>query len=221
MCEAFPDAQKMFHLDTIGLGQNTKEGDLKLYQEELQTNGTFAKIWSDSERSEAFPFGGHVPSSPVFHSSVAKYMKFGEMREFFFGEKGAAQNPAYDFIIDPSLNEAYQSLKNQMPQMQAAQQSLQLEQMQQQMGQAEQQAQQQQQEAEQAQQEPEQEGPTQEEQLAQSEDSRDQESHEQEMRHKEEKHRLNLRLAFQEAQAKHSASALSGIVHRAKTRAKG
>jgi hypothetical protein len=219
-CEAFPDAQKMFHLDTIGLGQNTKEGDLQLYQEELQTNGTFAKIWADSERSEAFPFGGHVPTSPVFHASVAKYMKYGEMREFFFGEKGAAQNPAYDFVIDPSLNEAYQSLKTQMPQIQAAQQSLQLEQMQQQMGMAEQQAQQQQEAEQQGQQEPEQEGPTQEDLIAQQEENREQEAHEQEIRHKEEKHQLNLRLAFQDAQARQSTNVLSGIVHRAKNRHK-
>jgi hypothetical protein len=220
--EAFPDARETFFLETIGLGQNTKEGDLQLYKEELETNGTFAKIWADSERSEAFPFGGHVPTSPIFHQSVAKYMRFGEIREFFFGEKGALKNPAYDFLIDPSLNEAYQSLKNQMPQMQAQQQQLQIQQQQQQMQMEQTQMQMQ---TEQAQQQPQEEQPQENQELQQKEveaadadESRKQEAHDQKMRHNEDKHSLNLRLAYADAQAKRSVNALSGIVQRAKAK---
>jgi hypothetical protein len=231
--EAFPDVKKTFYLDAIGLGQNTKEGDLQLYQEELQTNGTFAKIWADSERSEAFPFGGHVPTSPIFHASVAKYMKFGEMREHFFLEKGASKNPAYDFIIDPALDQTYQSLKNQMPQMQAQQQALQLQSQQQQMQMADEQMKQQsqaaeqqsqQQEAQQSQEaEPQQPDEVQQQEMAHAdaEETRKQQAHDQKMKHGEDKHQLNLRLAYEESRAQRSANALSGIIHRAKTRPAG
>jgi hypothetical protein len=227
VCETFPEARNIFSLEAIGLGQNTKEGDLELFQEELQTNGTFAKIWADSERSESFPFGGHVPTSPIFHASVAKYMKFGEMREYFFGEKGAAQNPAYDFIIDPALNEAYQSSKTQMPQMQAQQQQMQLQQQAQQMQMADDQMKMQQQQAEAeaqaaAQQDPENPELQQKEvEAADFDQQRKQESHEQKMRHKEDEHGLNLRLKYEEARAAQKAQSntvLSGIVQRVKAK---
>jgi len=122
--EAFPQAKDVFYLDGVGLGQNTKEADLAIYKEELQTSGTFAKIWSDSERSETFPYGGHVPTSPVFHENVAKYMKYSKFMYYFFHEEDAMNNPAYDFIIDPALNEAYQTLKNEMPDLQRKQAEL-------------------------------------------------------------------------------------------------
>lgn len=225
VCEAFPEAKDIFHLEAIGLGQNTREGDLELFKEELNTNGTFAKIWANSERSEAFPFGGHVPTSPVFHQSVARYMRFGEMREHFFGEKDASKNPAYDFLIDPALNEAYQALKNQMPQMQAQQQALQIEGQKQQMEMASTQMQQEQQQQEAQQQQGQADGQQnealqqQEVQSMKEDGSRKQQSHEQKMRHNEEKHRLNLRMAVDEARAKKDATVLSGIVHRAKSKA--
>lgn len=227
VAEAFPEAREMFFLETIGLGQNTREGDLQVYKEELETNGTFAKIWADSERSEAFPFGGHVPTSPIFHQSVAKYMKFSEIREFFFGEKDALKNPAYDFLIDPSLNQAYQELKNSVPQMQAQQQQLQLQQQAQQMQMEQQQMQMaQQQQDQQAQQQSQEQQPSEADQqmqqqemdAASADETRKQEAHEQKMRHNESKHNLNLRLAFEEAKAQRSASALAGIVQRAKSK---
>jgi len=127
--ETFEEAKSIFKFSAIGLGQNSKEADLALYREELQTSGTFGKIWADSERIESFPFGGNVPTSPLFHSSVAPYMKMSEMRHYFFGDKDALQRPEYDFFLDISKNEMYQSLKNKNVQMSAEQQAIQLEQM--------------------------------------------------------------------------------------------
>lgn len=125
--EAFPQVKDVLMFEVIGLGQNTKEADLSLYKQELETSGTFAKIWADSERSENFPFGGDVPTSPIFHQNVAIYMKMAEMRHYFFKDKDALTNPAYDFFVFPAFNEAYQALKVQSVQMQQqmAQQQLQ------------------------------------------------------------------------------------------------
>lgn len=127
--ETFEEARSIFKFSPIGLGQNSKQADLAIYKEELQTSGTFGKIWSDSERIESFPFGGNVPTSPIFHSSVVPYMKMSEMRYYFFGEKDALDKPEYDFFLDISKNEMYQSLKTGQVKMNAEQQGIQLEQM--------------------------------------------------------------------------------------------
>lgn len=125
--QTFPESKNVFRFTAIGLGQNTKEADLAVYKEELQTSGTFGKIWADSERIEAFPFGGAVPSSPLFHSSVAQYMKMSEMRYYFFGEKDALDKPEYDFFLDPVKNEMYKAEKYGLSALQAEQAKLGLE----------------------------------------------------------------------------------------------
>ena len=225
--ETFPDAKETFLLEPIGLGQNTKEGDLALYKEELQTSGTFAKIWADSERSESFPYGGHVPTSPIFHANVAKYMKYSMFLYHFFGEKDALTNPAYDFIIDPALNEAYQTLKAQKPQMEAEQMQLQTEQMQmqnQQMGQQPPPGQ------EEAQQGEEQADPALQEKEIQMQSAEhkqkmqmEKEKHDQKIQMEREKHQLNLRLAYQKALAERQHmgnpnNAFQKIINGAKTK---
>jgi len=139
--ETFPESQSIFTFSPIGLGQNTKEADLAIYKEELQTSGTFGKIWSDSERIESFPFGGNMPASPVFHSSVAVYMKMSEIRFHFFGDANALNDPTLDFFVDPTRNEMYQAEKYGMTKVNADAAKLGLEMQQQQMAMQEQQMQ--------------------------------------------------------------------------------
>ena len=105
--EVFEQAKGSFAIEPIGLGQNTKAADLEIYKEQLQTDGTFGRIWADSEHPETFPFGENVPTSPLFHQGPAKYMKYSELRYHFFKDQSALDNPAYDFIIDPVLQNAY------------------------------------------------------------------------------------------------------------------
>lgn len=200
--DSFPQAKDILKLEAIGLGQNTKEADLAIYKEELQTSGTFGKIWSDSERIDVFPFGGDVPTSPIFHASVAKYMKMSEFRHYFFHDKEALKDPALDFFIDPAINDAYQKLRGKIPQMQAKQLQLQTEQLALQTQQAEQQmqmAQGQQQGADQNQGQPDQaQQAGKEEELKQSQEKHEQEmqmkkeQHEQKLKHAEEKHKVVL-----------------------------
>jgi hypothetical protein len=215
--EAFPQAKGTFILEPVGLGQNTKEGDLALYKEELQTSGTFAKIWSDSERTESFPFGGNVPTSPVFHQFVAKYMKYSEMREYFFHEEGALKNPAYDFLIDPALNEAYQQLKNQMPELEKQSAMMNLEQQKMEMSMA-------------ASQPKEGELPPQEEPPDNSVElekekhdaklQMEKEKHDQKMKHDQQKHELNLRLTIEktkQAKMAETQDKINSVVQAVKT----
>jgi len=127
--ETFAESAGMFEFEAIGLGQNTREADLAVYKEELQTTGTFGKLWADSERVEAFPFGGNVPTSPLFVNSVAKFMTYGHMMYYFFGVKDALDKPEYDFLLDVGLDQAYQNMKFGVVKMQAEQLQIQTEQL--------------------------------------------------------------------------------------------
>lgn len=118
--ENFPDAQDQYRVSYVGVGEDTREAVTERQQMELNTTATMSSLFADSEKSENVPFGGDVPLAPLFHANVAKYMKLSEMRYHFFKEKDALKNPAYDFFIDPVINEAYQSLKIQPLQMQQA-----------------------------------------------------------------------------------------------------
>jgi hypothetical protein len=210
--DAFPQAKDILKLEAIGLGQNTKEADLAIYKEELQTSGTFGKIWSDSERLDVFPFGGDVPTSPIFHQSVAKYMKMSEFRYYFFHDEKALKDPGLDFFIDPAINDAYQKQRGKIPQLQAQQLQLQTEQLEVQTKQAEQQmqmqAQQQQQATEQGQQQQqeqqqgEQAGADAEQQMSEEQLKQMQEKHQQEMQMKKEQHEQKM----QHAEEKHKSN---------------
>jgi hypothetical protein len=201
--ESFPQAKGIFYIEPIGLGQNTKEADLAVYKEELQTSGTFGKIWADSERPESFPFGGNVPTSPIFHQNVAKYMKFSEMRFHFFGDQDAMDNEAYDFLCDPALDQTYQALKYKTLETQAKGQEMQLEAQGQQMEQAQQQADQPPPEPEQPEVDPNAEV----DRAKQMQDMAiDKAQHDQKMKHDSENHRLNLRLKYLASKNKTSNS---------------
>jgi hypothetical protein len=220
---AFPQARELFILEAVGLGQNTKEADLALYKEELQTSGTFAKIWSDSERTDAFPYGGHVPSSPVFHQNVAKYMKYSQFMYHFFQDKEALNNPAYDFIIDPNLNEAYQSLKAQRPEIEQQNALLDIEQKKKQMQMEEaqmgMQMQQAQAEANQPQEAEADPSAELEKQKHEQKMTHEQQKHEQKMAHQNDQHNLSLRIAFAEMQRKMQESKvarMSNVIQAAK-----
>jgi hypothetical protein len=135
--ENFPETSKLYKLVYTGVGEDTRDTVILRNQQELQTTATMASLWADSEKTDTVPLGGSVPLSSLFHTNVVKYMKYGVFMEKFFGEEGASKKPEYDFIIDPNLNEAYQTLRTtpiatqkEQVVLQTAQQQMQLEQMQ-------------------------------------------------------------------------------------------
>lgn len=111
--ENFPEAENKFILTYLGVGEDTRDAVIQRQQAELNTTATMNSLYADSEKTELIHFGGDVPLSSAFHGNVVRYMKFGEVREYLFKEKGAKENPIYDFVVDPNLNQTYQQLKVQ------------------------------------------------------------------------------------------------------------
>lgn len=123
----FPDAQDKYRLTYNGVGEDTRDAVIQRQQAEINTTATLNSLYADSDKTEVIPFGGDAPLSPAWNSAVVGKMKYGEYREYFLKDEGAAKKPEYDFIIDPNLNEAYQQLKVQPVDMQRAGAMLQLE----------------------------------------------------------------------------------------------
>ena len=108
--ENFPEAKDNFKVTYVGIGEDTRDAVVNRQTTELQTTATMDSMYADSEKQDMIPYGGKVPLSATFHENVVRYMKYGQFMSKFFGDEGAEKNPAYDFIIDPNLNQAYQQL---------------------------------------------------------------------------------------------------------------
>lgn len=119
MFENFPEARKKFKISYVGVGEDTRDAVVARNQQELNTTATMQSLWSDSEKAEQITLGAMMPLANAYHANILKYCFFWEIREKYFGEERAKENPAYWFIIDPNLNTAYQALKVQpMPKQQ-------------------------------------------------------------------------------------------------------
>jgi hypothetical protein len=130
----FREGKEVFSITYSGVGEDTRDAIVSRNVNELNTTATMNSLWCDSDRTDPFPFGGDAPLCPHFNQFVAKNMKYWEYRKYFLGDKEAANNPAYDFIIDSNMNQIYQQLKitplqeqQQQAQMQTAMQAQQLQ----------------------------------------------------------------------------------------------
>lgn len=138
----FPELKKLYRFEYTGIGNDTKESVIQQNISELQTTATMSTLWASSERTDPFPFGGDVPLAAAFWSGPARFMFFGEIREHFFGDKGASKKPEYQFLTDPALHQAYMQLKTNPIEQQAQDTQVQSQMAQVQLQQTEQQAQQ-------------------------------------------------------------------------------
>lgn len=118
MCEAFEGFGENFRLIYVGVGEDTRDAVIQRSISELQTTATMNSLFADSDRTETVPLGGDVPLSAAFGAAVIARMTYAEFRYHYLKDKGALNNPAYDFIVDPNLNQAYQALKVQPMEMQ-------------------------------------------------------------------------------------------------------
>lgn len=125
--ENFPDAQDKYRASYVGVGEDTRDAVIDRQQMELNTTATLNSLFADSEKAESVPWGGDVPLASQWHANVVKFMRFSEVRFHFFKEKDALKNAAYDFLVDPVMNEAYQTLKTTPLAMQQAQAAMGLE----------------------------------------------------------------------------------------------
>lgn len=122
--ENFPEARDQFRVSYVGIGEDTRDAVAQRQTVEINTTATMASLFSDSEKKDQIGIGGNVPLAPIFHANVVKYLKYWEFRYYFLGDKEAKGNKAYDFIIDPNLNQAYQGLAVQSLEMQKEQAKL-------------------------------------------------------------------------------------------------
>lgn len=105
MGDNFPEMKKSFRVVYSGIGSDTKDAIIQQSTAELQTTATMSSLWSASEKTDPFPFGGDAPLAPSFWTGPARFMTFGEIREHFFGDTGAASKPEYQFLVDPNLDQ--------------------------------------------------------------------------------------------------------------------
>jgi len=123
-----------FQVVYTGVGEDTRESVIQRSSQELNTTATMNSLLADSEKTDIAEFGGDVFLSPLFNQAVISKIKYGEFRYYYLKDKEALNNPAYDFIIDPNLQQAYQQLlvtpikvqqelQQQQMQMQAQQQA--------------------------------------------------------------------------------------------------
>lgn len=110
--ETFPDAKDALQIEPTGLGKSSRMDDLKISKEMLQTSGDFADLWANSEKDRTFPFGGEVPTSPIFHQYITRYMKMSEIRYHFLKIDADENNPDMDFFVDVGINASYQAQKS-------------------------------------------------------------------------------------------------------------
>lgn len=120
----FPQAKERYKIELVGIGNESREGVLQRQLQEQQTTATMNDMLSESDKNRLLSYGGDVPLNSLFHNNVVRYMKMGVFMEHYLGEKGASEKPEYDFIIDPSLNQAYQAEKWKMTAMNAKQTEL-------------------------------------------------------------------------------------------------
>ena len=109
--EHFQEGRETFAIGYTGVGEDTRDQVTSRNVNELNTTATMNALWSDSDRTDPFPFAGDAPLCPHFNQFIVKNMKYWEYRKYFLHDKDAENNPAYDFIIDPSMNQVYQQLK--------------------------------------------------------------------------------------------------------------
>jgi hypothetical protein len=139
--ECFQEFKNNYQLRYTGVGEDTLDSVVSRNNNELNTTATMSSLWANSEKTDPFPHGGDVPLSSTFHANVARYMFFGEFREYFFKEEGASKKKEYQFLIDPNLNQMYQAMIANPPEMQKEAAKLQLSAQESQIQQQEQQAQ--------------------------------------------------------------------------------
>lgn len=93
---------KLCTLKLYGLDADTAEKESTRLQADQALHLTYDQIL---ERVEKDPigeqFGGEFPLNPAFQATLDKYFTVGEIKEKFFGLKGASKDPNLQYFRDP------------------------------------------------------------------------------------------------------------------------
>lgn len=118
-----PELAKKCEVQLLGLDAETAEKESIRIQQDMVLHYNYNQILNQVEKDELpASMGGEYPFNPQWQANVDKFVMVGEQMEYFFGVKGAAKDPRFQYIRDPFFFQwlQYQQQQQQM-QMQAQQ----------------------------------------------------------------------------------------------------
>jgi hypothetical protein len=127
------DLSKTHQFVLAGLEEDDPEKESTRLQQDMAVHMTYDNVLTAVEKDKiGAELGGDFPLNQAWQQSIAPYLTVGTIMENFFGVKGAAQDPRYNYIRDPFwlqyqqliLQKAQMAMQQQMMQMQQAQASL-------------------------------------------------------------------------------------------------
>jgi hypothetical protein len=125
----FSDLAKTHQLEFIGLEKTDPEKEATRLTQDMQIHMTYDDILEKVEKDKlGIELGGEFPLNPQYQAVLDKYFTVGYILENFFGKKGAASDPRYNYVRDPFWLQ-YQQIVLQKVQMSMQQQMMQQQQM--------------------------------------------------------------------------------------------
>jgi hypothetical protein len=135
--EVDAELAKTHQIVLAGLEKDSPEKENTRLQQDMAVHMNYNEVMQQVEKNPvAIELGGDFPLNPQFQAVLDKYVPVGVILENFFGQKGAAKDPRWQYVRDPFYFQSQQMIlqKAQL----AMQQSMQAQQMMQQQAMAEQ-----------------------------------------------------------------------------------
>jgi hypothetical protein len=86
----------------VGLDAENPDQEIARLQQNSQLHLTYNDILTKVEKKEIpKELGGDVPLNPQYQAILDKYLTVGQIKEIYFGIKGASKNPNFDYMRDP------------------------------------------------------------------------------------------------------------------------
>jgi hypothetical protein len=121
---------KNYQFILSGLDADSPEKEATRLSQDMAIHMTYNDVLERVEKEKiAKELGGDLPMNPQFNQQLQAYLTVGEILENFFGRKGAAADPRYNYVRDPFWLQAQQlnmqkmqmAMQQQMAQQQAMQ----------------------------------------------------------------------------------------------------
>lgn len=94
-----------YTLDIQGIGSESREIALQRMEAEQNLTASLNDLLSKSDQNAQIEIGGNMPLNPLWHQNIVRFMKMGEVRKYFFGDKNAENNKDLDFYVDPAIDQ--------------------------------------------------------------------------------------------------------------------
>ena len=108
----------------MGLDAETEEKENVSIQQWMPVHGTYNEVLDKVEKKPiSKAMAGDFPINPQLQAILDKYVKVGDIMEYFLGIKGASKDPQYQYVRDPFYFQMLQ-LQVQQQQMQQQQQAM-------------------------------------------------------------------------------------------------